>query len=360
MAEEEISEDSGYQTGVPPEFDGPEPMDESDVDAYVGHLLEDAIDYIDELSEDRITSTEYYSGHLPKQDEDGRSSVVSYDVRDTVNSIMPVLMRTFFGSKQIMQFTPRGPEDVEMAQQATDYINHIILEENQNSFSHFYAAFKDCLIKRTGILKYWYEKTENVSTSKYTGLDEAQVQTLAGADGVEGVDAYQREGEGGQPLYDVIIKRRTNDGRIRVEALPPEEFIIDRRAKNVDEATVVGHRCYKTLSELQALGHDIEELEEYAGTDDEFDVIGAHILNEAVEDVHIALDVADDRDTQRAILLRWTMGFTDVTTQESTSLVITDLACIIRQTLCATGAGPGLSHSFGHQRVGGMPTRTGR
>ncbi len=272
MAEEEISEDSGYQTGVPPEFDGPEPMDESDVDAYVGHLLEDAIDYIDELSEDRITSTEYYSGHLPKQDEDGRSSVVSYDVRDTVNSIMPVLMRTFFGSKQIMQFTPRGPEDVEMAQQATDYINHIILEENQNSFSHFYAAFKDCLIKRTGILKYWYEKTENVSTSKYTGLDEAQVQTLAGADGVEGVDAYQKEGEGGQPLYDVIIKRRTNDGRIRVEALPPEEFIIDRRAKNVDEATVVGHRSYKTLSELQALGHDIEELEEYAGTDDEFDV----------------------------------------------------------------------------------------
>ena len=54
MAEEEISEDSGYQTGVPPEFDGPEPMDESDVDAYVGHLLEDAIDYIDELADHAV------------------------------------------------------------------------------------------------------------------------------------------------------------------------------------------------------------------------------------------------------------------------------------------------------------------
>ena len=272
MSAEEIPEESGYESGVPAEFDGDEPMDETEVDAYVGHLLDDAIDYVDELSEDRVTSTEYYSGDLPKQDEDGRSSVVSYDVRDTVNSIMPVLMRTFFGSKQIMQFTPRGPEDVAMAEQATDYVNHIILEENNNSFSHFFAAFKDALIKRTGILKYWYEKSEDVSTSKYTGLDEAQLQHLAGADGVEGVDAFQIEGDGGQPLYDATIKRRTNSGRIRVEALPPEEFIIDRRAKNIDEASVVGHRSFKTLSELQALGHDIEELEEYAGTDDEFDV----------------------------------------------------------------------------------------
>ena len=164
MSAEEIPEESGYESGVPSEFDGDEPMDETEVDAYVGHLLDDAIDYVDELSEDRVTSTEYYSGDLPKQDEDGRSSVVSYDVRDTVNSIMPVLMRTFFGSKQIMQFTPRGPEDVAMAEQATDYINHIILEENQNSFSHFFAAFKDALIKRTGILKFWYEKSEDVST----------------------------------------------------------------------------------------------------------------------------------------------------------------------------------------------------
>ena len=257
---------------VPPEFDGPEPMDEVEVEAYVGHLLEDAIDYIDELGEDRVQSGDYYSGHLPEQTEDGRSSVVSYDVRDTVNAIMPVLMRTFFGTKKIMQFVPKNAEDVAMAEQATDYINHIILEENQNSFSHFYAAFKDALIRRTGILKYWYEKTEEVSTSKYTGLDEGQVQLLAGEEGVEGVDAYQQQGEGGQPLYDVAVKRRVQNGRIRVEALPPEEFIIDRRAKNVDEADIVGHRSYRTLSELQQLGYDIEELEQYAGTDDEFDV----------------------------------------------------------------------------------------
>ena len=93
-----------------------EEMSEEDVKSYIGHLLDDAISYSDdELGQDRITSGKYYSGHLPEQDDEGRSGVVSYDVRDTVNQIIPSMMRIFFGSKRIMSFAPNGPEDVQMA-----------------------------------------------------------------------------------------------------------------------------------------------------------------------------------------------------------------------------------------------------
>ena len=124
-----------------PEF--AEEMDEEEIKSYVGHLLDDAISYSDnELGQDRITSGKYYSGHIPEQDDEGRSGVVSYDVRDTVNSILPSMMRIFFGTKKILSFTPNGPEDVQMAEQCSDYINNLLMEQ-QPSYDLFFCPALD-------------------------------------------------------------------------------------------------------------------------------------------------------------------------------------------------------------------------
>jgi len=93
----------------------PEEMEDEEFGSYVSRLLEDSIQYCDELSTDRVTSSKYYSGHLPEQEDEGRSGATSYDVRDTVNSILPALMRVYFGANKVMQFTPKGPEDDKMA-----------------------------------------------------------------------------------------------------------------------------------------------------------------------------------------------------------------------------------------------------
>ena len=249
----------------------PEEMDEDEFNGYVGRLLQDAIVYADEQSQDRVTSSKFYSGHIPEQNDEGRSGAVSYDVRDTVNQILPSLMRVFFGANKIMQFTPKGPEDVGQAEQMSDYINNLILEQQPNFFSSLMAVFKDALIRRTGVLKYWWEEKEEVKTSNFTGLDEQQAQILAGEDDVEEV-VMETSGETSEniPLYNVTLKRRTKKGAVKIEALPPEEFLVSRVCKTLDQADIVGHRSYKTISDLVALGYEREEIEEYAGIEESF------------------------------------------------------------------------------------------
>ena len=249
----------------------PEEMDDEEFGSYVARLLEDSIQYCDELSTDRVTATKYYSGHLPEQEDEGRSGATSYDVRDTVNSILPALMRVYFGANKVMQFTPKGPEDVPMAEQCTDYINNLILEKQPNFFTTMMACFKDALIRRTGVLKYWYEETEEVKSHNFTGLDEQQAQVLAGEDDVESVELTEAgQTAEGIPLFDVALKRRVKEGNIKIEALPPEEFLISRTAKSVQTADIVAHRSYKSVSDLVALGYNIDDIEQYAGTEESF------------------------------------------------------------------------------------------
>ena len=253
------------------EFEPANEMDEDELHGYVSTLLEDAINYCDELGNDRVTASKYYSGHLPKQDDEGRSGVTDFSVRDTVHSILPSLMRVFFGTKKVMQFAPKGPEDVLPAEQCTDYINHLILEKQPNFFNTMMSVFKDALIRRTGVLKFWHEETEKVTTSTFTGLDEQQIQILAGEDTVESVEMEQKDQtQEGVPLFDVTLKRRVKEGNIRIESLPGEEFLISRTAKSVEDADIVAHRSYKTISELVSLGYDKDELEEFAGTEESF------------------------------------------------------------------------------------------
>jgi hypothetical protein len=253
------------------EFEPSEQMDEEEFKGYVGRLLDDAIQYCDELSQERVISSKYYSGHFPEQDDEGRSGATSYDVRDTINAILPSLLRVFFGGKKIMQFTPKGPEDIQMAEQCSSYINNLILEQQPNFFTTLMTVFKDALIRRTGVLKYWWEESETVNTSKFTGLDEQQAQILAGEEDVEEVE-MESSGQTpeGVPLYDVSLKRRIKEGQIRIEALPPEEFLISRVAKTVDSADIVSHRSYKTISELVSMGYDREEIEEHSGIEEGF------------------------------------------------------------------------------------------
>ena len=47
---------------------------------------------------------------------------------------------------------------------------------------------------------------------------------------------------------------------MKVEAVPPEEFLISREAKSVDQADYVGHRRIVTVSELVAMGYDYDEV----------------------------------------------------------------------------------------------------
>jgi hypothetical protein len=261
-----------------------EPMDETEVQAVVAAELTDAVNFIDlEIGNLRARATEYYFGDPFGDEEEGRSQVVSMDVRDTVQAILPSLMRIFFSSENVVQYVPRSAEDVAMAEQATDYVRYILNEDN-NGFVLFHSIFKDALVRKTGVCKWWVDEREEVKAETYSGLDDAQLTLVLSQDGVEMVDLISIEDPSAPPpiidqltgqqltptvmIHDVKVKRKIITKRFRVESLAPEEFIVDRRARTLEDADIVAHRKLATVSELVAMGYSQEEVESNTGEDE--------------------------------------------------------------------------------------------
>ena len=265
-----------------------EPMDDEELQSIITQDLTDAVSYVDsDLSPTRAKGTEYYRGDLFGNEVEGNSKVVAMEVRDTVSAMLPSLMRVFFNSENVVEFTPRGPEDVKMAQQATDYANYIFQNDN-NGFLTSYAIFKDALVRKCGIAKFWWEDEEKVRIEEYSGLDDQTLEMLMQEPGGEvkiitsypdpNIDEAQLttvDPMTGAPMvmpapmvHDVQIKRITKDGRIKIMAVPPEELLLDRRARSFDDATIIAHRQMATVADLMAMGYDQEEIEENLSTTD--------------------------------------------------------------------------------------------
>ena len=264
------------------------PMDDAELQSIITQDLTDAVSYIDsDLSPTRAKGTEYYRGDLFGNEVEGNSKVVAMEVRDTVSAMLPSLMRVFFSTENVVEFVPRGPEDVQSAQQATDYANYIFQNDN-NGFLTSYAIFKDALVRKCGIAKFWWEDDERVSIDEYTGLDDQTLEMLMQEPNAEvkivvsypdpNVDEMQMttvDPTTGQPItmpapmiHDVQIKRITKDGRIRIMAVPPEELLLDRRARSFDDATIIAHRQMATMADLIAMGYDQDEIEENISSTD--------------------------------------------------------------------------------------------
>ena len=266
-----------------------EPMDDTELQGIVSGELEDAVSYIDsDVSPIRAKGTEYYRGDPFGNEEDGRSQVVAMEVRDTVSAMLPSLMKVFFSSENVVEYVPRGPEDVAGAQQATDYANYVFSADN-NGFMTTYALFKDSLVRKCGIAKYYWEDVEEVKIEEYSGLDAQTVQILMQEDAevkivfsypdpsipMEMMQPPQPDPMTGLPmqmqqpmLHDVQIKRNTKDGRIRIMAVPPEELLLDRRARSFDDAGIIAHRQMATVSDLIGMGYDQDEIEENISSTD--------------------------------------------------------------------------------------------
>ena len=112
--------------------------------------------------------------------QDGRSRAVSTDVADTIEGLMPNLMDIFAGSDEVVRFEPVGPEDEAAAQQETDYVNHVFMQQNPG-FMILYSFIKDALLSKVGIVKVWWEEREEEERETYYDLTDDQFALLAQA-----------------------------------------------------------------------------------------------------------------------------------------------------------------------------------
>ena len=253
-------------------------MDDYQLNSIVSSEITDALNHFDsEFSQERIRAMDFYLGEPFGNEVEGRSSVVSTEVADTVEAIMPNLMRVFTANDKYVRFSPRTAEDMERAEQVSDYVNYIINHDNEG-YKILYNWFKDALLFRLGIVKYFYEEEENVTEEEYNGLDENELAVLLANPDIEVIEqqetvlnSYMEDDGTVVPLessYDLSVRVTERKGKIKVINVPPEEFLVNRRATSLEDAYFVAHRTTMTVSDLVAMGYDREEVEAHAGLSD--------------------------------------------------------------------------------------------
>jgi hypothetical protein len=251
-------------------------MNEETLKGILENEIDNAIGYLEtETTESRRKAIQYYNGEEYGNEVDGRSRIVTREVAEAVDGAMPALMRVFTASDEVVVFEPQGPEDVELAEQATQMCNWVFMRDNPG-ISVLHTMIKDALLSKTGTVKvYWKDETE-VTTEKYENLSEEELFLLLQDQQYEIVSQDQKQiaetqmpdPMTGMPVtmpifaYDVKVKKIDKKGRVVVENVPPEEFIVSKKTIELADTPFCAHRRLVTRSELVAMGFDKDEIDQ--------------------------------------------------------------------------------------------------
>ena len=244
-------------------------LDDNKLRSIVESEIDDAIGYLEtETTDERQQALEYYMREPYGNEVEGKSSIVTGEVAEVVDGAMPQIMRVFTSSDDAVQFEAVNQGDEQLAEQATIYVNHIFYKDN-NGFEIMHDWFKDALLQKVGIVKaYWNDETDT-TTEKYYGLNDDELMMIMQDEEVEIVEQNttvvqeavfdEMTGLEVSPAlssHEVKVKRTRSKGKVVVENVPPEEFLISKRARTIEDSPFVAHRKMVTRSELIAMGYD--------------------------------------------------------------------------------------------------------
>ena len=245
--------------------------DDNKLKSILDSEIDDAIGYLEtETTDERQKALEYYLGEPYGNEVEGKSQIITREVAEVVDGALPQLLRPFTTSDDSVVFEAVNQGDEEKAEQATLYVNHIFNKDN-NGFEIMHDWFKDALLQKVGVVKaYWEDKTD-VTKEKYYGLNDDELAMVMQDPEVEVVEQdttivqeAQFDPMTGMQIspamsaHDIKVKRTVNGGKVVVENVPPEEFLISKRARSIADSPFVAHRKMVTRGELIAMGYDEE------------------------------------------------------------------------------------------------------
>lgn len=230
------------------------PMDDSQVQSLVKNAVDEARAWIEsDIQPDRLTAQKYYSGEVDFPHEEGRSKIVATKCRDTIRALKPSIMRTFLQTKAV-EFLPRGDEDAQNAELATEYV-HLKLEQN-NFYRVFGDVFHDAAVKKIGVAKAYYEEAETSKIHDFSNLSPEEFTLIVMQENVEVVEHTENE----DGTHDVKLSVTDVNGDIKVCSVPPEEFFVDSEARSLDDFYVCGHATEMRAGDLVEMGFKLDDV----------------------------------------------------------------------------------------------------
>lgn len=246
------------------------PLSVDEVKSILSREISDAIGGVGtEISREQQRALDFYYGKSLGNEQKDRSQVVLMDVLEVVEWAMPSLMRMFTGSSKIVEYKAKRPEDQKKAELATAYVNHIFVNE-MDGFQILYDWFKTALLEKNSVVKVYFDDKKTPIVERYGGLTYEELILVLDREGVSPIAVEEKPTQVRDPntgelievtLYDIELRLLKEEKNIRVDAIPPEEFLIARRAiKLNDETTFSAHRKRVTISDLVSQGYPADLL----------------------------------------------------------------------------------------------------
>ena len=212
------------------------------------------------VSDDRSEALDRYLGRPMGNEIEGRSQVVSRDVWDTVEWLKPQLAEVFCGGEQVVSFSPVGPEDVQAAQQESEYIDHVITEKN-NWFEVFTNWQHDALLQKNGYVMAYWDEREDRSVEEYEGLTGDELALLAQDPQVQIVEGEEDEDQPG--TFEVKVERVKHEGCAKLVNIAPERVLVSHNSRGLNlqdpDLDFCEYLEYKTISQLRDEGFKVDD-----------------------------------------------------------------------------------------------------
>jgi GrpB-like predicted nucleotidyltransferase (UPF0157 family) len=252
-------------------------MEQNELKSILQSEIDDAIGFIEsETVEQRKQALEAYLRQPYGNEVEGKSQIVTGEVAEAIDGALPSLVRIFTGSDNIVVFEPQGPRDEASAKQATDYCNWVFNRDNAG-VAILHDWFKDALMQKNGIVKAYWENKEDVTKERYFDLSDDELAMLMSDETMEIVEQDTTEfpiiDPMGQPVIDpmgmpvmasthnVVVQQKKKSGKVTIENVPPEEFLISKKARTIADSPFVAHRQMLTRSDLYAMGFNKKQVE---------------------------------------------------------------------------------------------------
>lgn len=257
-------------------------MDSGRIKSILEAEIQNSIGWLQsETTNERTRAMQYYLRYPYGNEVDGRSKIVTGEVAEAIDGALPQLMRVFTSTDDIVVFEPVNPEDVDAAKQATEYCNYVFYKDNPGLII-LHNWMKDALLQKVGVVKVYWESEEEVEKNRYVDLTDEEL-TLLLQDGELEVIAHSSrpdpnvqlpEGVNAEMLpnvpllHTVKVKKTKKSGKVCIENVPPEEFLISKGAKSICDETFKAHRRLFTRSELIEMGYDRDIVDTLPAYDD--------------------------------------------------------------------------------------------
>lgn len=246
-------------------------MDQEQIKGIIESEIDDSIGYIDtDTTDERSKALEYYLRNPYGNEVEGRSQIVTGEVAEAIDGALPQLIRVFTTTEDIVLFEPQSAGDEAAAKQATQYCNWVFYRDNAGMLI-LHNWFKDALLQKVGVVKAYWDGKEDVTKETYKNLTDDELALLLSDETMEVVSQKSDIVDmAGMPtmLHTVKIKKTKKSGKVVIENVPPEEFLISKAAKTIEDSPFTAHRRLIPRSELIAMGFDKDIVDNLPSYDD--------------------------------------------------------------------------------------------